>query len=293
MERVISVEEKIRRAEEIYNRRNGQSGYRYQANYKEKKGRSLMGRMIKQIIVCFMIYGLFYVVTNRQYYLSQEFQDKVASIAAQNETTFKAYNYIKKYVDKYFEQSSNADKDNTTNEQNMEKQDAKLEQIKGDEEDGKFEQETSNENVENLATNNENIGGAEEETIASEEKSQEEKDIEEIKNTTTFIQPITGTITSTFGWRTPTTATVPKYHTGIDLAAKTGTVIKAATDGKVILASSEGDYGKHYKIQIGGIILIYAHCSKLYLNEGEWVTQGQEIAEVGSTGNSTRSTFTF
>ena len=117
--------------------------------------------------------------------------------------------------------------------------------------------------------------------------------IEKIKKTTSFIKPIEGTISSTFGWRTPTTATVPKYHTGLDIAAKTGTKIKAATGGKVILKSSQGDYGKHYKIQIDDIVIIYAHCDKLYLNEGDDVYQGQEIAEVGSTGNSTRSTFAF
>ena len=73
MERTISVEEKIRRAEEIYNRRIGNSnGYIYE-NRKEniKKGPSLASRMIKQIIICTLIYGLFYVVTNREYFLSQ------------------------------------------------------------------------------------------------------------------------------------------------------------------------------------------------------------------------------
>ena len=143
-----------------------------------------------------------------------------------------------------------------------------------------------------MELNNENIGGSTEETNEVE-KTQEQKDIEKIKNTTSFIKPIEGTISSTFGWRTPTTATVPKYHTGLDIAAKTGTKIKSATEGKIVLASAEGDYGKHYKIQIDDITIIYAHCSKLYLKEGDFVTQGQEIAEVGSTGNSTRSTPAF
>ena len=144
----------------------------------------------------------------------------------------------------------------------------------------------------NEPSNDENIGGSSEETNEVE-KTQEQKDIEKVKTTTSFIKPIEGTISSTFGWRTPTTATVPKYHTGLDIAAKTGTKIKSATDGKIILASSEGDYGNHYKIQIDDIILVYAHCSKLYFNEGDSVSQGQEIAEVGSTGNSTRTPPTF
>lgn len=53
------------------------------------------------------------------------------------------------------------------------------------------------------------------------------------------------------------------------------------------MVSNYGDYGKHYRIQNDDVAIIYAHCSKLYLNEGDYVTQGQEIAEVGSTGNST------
>lgn len=45
--------------------------------------------------------------------------------------------------------------------------------------------------------------------------------------------------------------------------------------------------GNHLNIKINDIIIIYAHCNKLYVKQGENVTQGQEIAEVGSTGNST------
>lgn len=277
----MSVEEKIRRAEEIYNRRNGNT-YIYSSIPKEKKGPSLMSRMIKQIIVCFIIYGIFYVVTNRDYFLSPEFQTKVQEVVSQNETLNNTYNYIMGYIQKYF---------NIQGEENSSTQDENK-QEENSQEDTKTDQTADNGNLQNLASNDENIGGSTDE-VPQEEKSQEEKDAEEIKNTISFITPVQGTISSTFGWRTPTTVTVPKYHTGLDIAASTGTVIKSATDGTVILASSEGDYGNHYKIQINDVIIIYAHCSKLYLKEGDTVLQGQEIAEVGSTGNSTRTAFTF
>ena len=108
-----------------------------------------------------------------------------------------------------------------------------------------------------------------------------------MKNTTTFIKPIEGKITSSFGRREEATGRVPKNHTGIDIAANMGVKIKSATDGEVVLASDEGDYGKHLKIQIGEVSIIYAHCNALYVKQGDKVFQGQEIAEVGSTGNST------
>ena len=276
----MSVEEKIRRAEEIYNRRNGRESYRYPSASKEKKGPSLMSRMIKQIIICFIIYGIFYVVTNREYFLSQEFQTKVQESAAQNETLNQVYQSIMGYFQKYF--SVGMPENTSTQEDHQEENQSQETNT----------DQTADTTDENLASNDENIGGATQE-VPVEEKSQEEKDVEEIKNTISFITPVQGTISSSFGWRTPTTATVPKYHTGLDIAAESGTVIQSATDGIVILASSEGDYGNHYKIQINDVVIIYAHCSKLYLKEGDTVSQGQEIAEVGSTGNSTRTTFTF
>ena len=66
-----------------------------------------------------------------------------------------------------------------------------------------------------------------------------------------------------------------------------GTKILSSTDGEVVIASEEGDFGKHLKIQIGEVSIIYAHCNNLYVKQGEYVKQGQEIAEGGSTGNST------
>ena len=78
-----------------------------------------------------------------------------------------------------------------------------------------------------------------------------------------------------------------KNHTGIDIAANTGTKIVAAMEGTVTVSSTTGDYGYHIKITNGDVSTLYAHCSKLYVKEGDVVTQGQEIAEVGSTGKST------
>ena len=103
----------------------------------------------------------------------------------------------------------------------------------------------------------------------------------------TLIKPVSSgyTITSRYGSRSGGT------HTGLDIAAPTGTTITAAADGTVTYVNySNVSYGNCIKISHGnGIETLYAHCSELYVSVGETVTQGQAIATVGSTGNSTGS----
>jgi len=164
--------------------------------------------------------------------------------------------------------------------------------MQSEEEEAKDEQEAVEKEPENNNANhnNESIGGAQPQNnveAPQEKLTPEEIDIQNIKNTTSFIKPIEGVISSKYGRRDSATGSVPKNHTGTDIAASLGTKIKSATDGEVVLASSEGDYGKHLKIQIGEVSIIYAHCNSLYVKQGDKIEQGQEIAEVGSTGNST------
>ena len=166
--------------------------------------------------------------------------------------------------------------------------------------------ETEENNVEateeqNIVENQDNIGGAEEnitnneevsentqqETTEVVELSQMEQDALYIKNSISFIKPVEGIISSKFGLRNPTVETVPKNHTGTDIAANSGTPIVSATEGTVTLVSTEGDYGNHIKVQINDVIIIYAHCKELLVNQGDIIKQGQNIAAVGSTGNST------
>ena len=284
MEKAMSIEERIRRAEDIYNRRYGNGYYSsYKSNIKNKNKPSLSKRFIKQIIICMLVYSIFYVTSNREYFLSNEFRNKVEEFSSQNEVLKNTYNYIIRYVDKYLNKKQEENKEDGKGDNKEENKEETKEENKASQEIQSNEVINDNSQI----VNEQNIGGSNE--IAKEEtpKTQEEIDAEEIKNKISFIVPIEGTISSTFGWRNPTTATVPKYHTGLDLAAPTGTVIKSATDGVVTMVSSYGDYGKHYRIQNDDVTIIYAHCSKLYLKEGDYVTQGQEIAEVGSTGNST------
>ncbi len=135
------------------------------------------------------------------------------------------------------------------------------------------------------------IGGASNNEVVEsktdgEKKSQAELDIEYIKANYNFKLPIKGTITSRYGEREETEV-VSANHQGIDIGANEGTPIYAAMEGKVTVASEEGEYGKHIDITNGDVLTRYAHCSKLLVKEGQQVKQGDKIAEVGSTGNST------
>ena len=276
MERTMSVEEKIRRAEEIYERRKrGVERPIATVNISEdKKDVKLLKKMIIQILVCVSIYLVIYTIQNSEYVFSKDFINKVNEVLSYDTNFVEIYNNIKNGLQNIFQK----DIENTPEEgkeENVIDQTA----IGGAEGDTGVNEET----VENTENTEEK----------PEELSQTDQDIINIKNTTSFIKPVEGVITSPFGQRDTATGTVPKNHTGTDIAANLGTKIKSATDGEVVLASEEGDYGKHLKIQIGEVSIIYAHCNNLYVKQGDKVTQGQEIAEVGSTGNSTRSTFTF
>lgn len=280
MERTISVEERIRRAEEIYERKK-QGTNRTIATVndnKEKKNIKLLKKMIIQILVCMLIYLIIYTINNNNYVFSEDFTNKMNEILCYDTNFIELYEITKKQIQNMI----------TSREDKEQNQENKQEDVQTQ---GNINQEAiggANENNVETAENNEETKENEEVQL-----SQEEQDIVNIKNTTTFIKPVEGIISSKYGQRDSATGRVPKNHTGTDIAANLGTKIKSATDGEVVLSSEEGDYGKHLKIQIGEVSIIYAHCNNLYVKQGDKVTQGQEIAEVGSTGNSTRATLTF
>lgn len=119
------------------------------------------------------------------------------------------------------------------------------------------------------------------------EKTAMEKDAEKAKEICQFQKPLSGKITSEFGEREVTSKVMSADHKGIDIAASSGTSIKAAIEGTVSVASQNSEYGKFIKIVNGDVMTVYAHCQKLKVKEGEKVKVGQTIATVGSTGNST------
>lgn len=105
-----------------------------------------------------------------------------------------------------------------------------------------------------------------------------------------FAWPVPGNtrITSPYGYRIHPILKTKKLHTGIDIAASTGTNVIAANDGTVIFSGYYGGYGYAVIIDHGGqISTLYAHNSKLLVQEGDKVKRGQNIAKSGSTGLST------
>ena len=100
-----------------------------------------------------------------------------------------------------------------------------------------------------------------------------------------LIKPISGVITSRFAADSRIRSNL---HTGLDIAAPRNTPIKAAASGTVTFSGTKGSYGKLIVISHGnGVETYYGHCNKLYATVGQQIKQGEVIAAVGSTGNST------
>ena len=103
-----------------------------------------------------------------------------------------------------------------------------------------------------------------------------------------MIWPISGPITSEFGWRTHPIFGTARFHSGLDIGGDYGMPIYAAASGTVIYAGWISGYGNAVIIDHGGgVTTLYGHNDSLNVSEGENVAQGQVIAMCGSTGNST------
>lgn len=314
MEKSISQEERIRRAEEIYSRRrynnkNGESLYRsgetrnrYQPQETRKIKGKMIDKMIIQMIICVIIYTCIYMLQYSNYLFSKDMVDKTKEVLSYDISIENLYNKSNEFfsnLQKKFNWGVNNEKNDNVNEevQKENTEEANTENTNTNTENGEANNENS-ENVENSEisqdTDNETnqnseqlaVGGADETQQPEEEKSQEEQDIDYVKQNVSIIWPIKGVITSRFGNRTPTEI-VTANHKGLDIAGNMGDNIVSAMEGTVVQYSEEGDYGKHLRIQNGEVLTLYAHCSELLVQEGSTVKQGDVIAKVGATGRAT------
>ena len=103
-----------------------------------------------------------------------------------------------------------------------------------------------------------------------------------------MLWPMSGPVTSEFGWRVHPITGTQKFHSGVDIGGDYGQPIAAAQGGTVEYAGWISGYGNAVIINHGGgISTLYGHCQSLAVGEGQQVSQGETVAYCGSTGNST------
>lgn len=103
-----------------------------------------------------------------------------------------------------------------------------------------------------------------------------------------FQSPVTGPISSPFGFRNHPIQREVRFHFGTDIGVYTGTPFYAFADGTVIYANQDDGWGKYILLYHGnGIYTRYAHANALYVAEGQEVEKGQIIGRVGQTGAAT------
>ncbi|MBN1649393.1 MAG: M23 family metallopeptidase [Spirochaetales bacterium] len=103
-----------------------------------------------------------------------------------------------------------------------------------------------------------------------------------------ILWPVSGRLSSYFGYRKDPFTGLRSFHYGIDIANDTGTRINSAIDGKVVEVSKHSGFGNYIVIEDRyGLQTYYAHLSAFSVRKGQWVKQGQKIGEMGTTGRST------
>lgn len=274
MEKVLSQEERIRRAEEIYNRRRQVYGNQYPNRFldidKTPSKMSIKKRLIKknifQCFICGLIYLCFWFVLKYTSFFSDDMKDKVNNFLSSDIEFSNLYSGLNTYINsdnniikKMFNFQATNTNENTSEECNEEN---------------------------NVISEDINAIGGADENLVQEDKTQTQTDVEYIKANYNIIWPLNGVITSKYGTR-QASEIITANHYGIDIAGNTGDTIVAAMDGKVTLASTEGEYGEHLQITNGDVSTLYAHCSKLCVSQGTEVKQGEKIALVGQTGRAT------
>ncbi|MEG2420784.1 MAG: M23 family metallopeptidase [Oscillospiraceae bacterium] len=102
------------------------------------------------------------------------------------------------------------------------------------------------------------------------------------------VTPVMGTVSSGYGYREHPVDGAYKFHYGTDIGAEEGEAVGSFADGVVDFIGESPAYGLYIQVRHdGGVTSFYAHCSKLCAGDGQRVSMGEKIAEVGDTGNAT------
>jgi peptidoglycan hydrolase FlgJ len=100
--------------------------------------------------------------------------------------------------------------------------------------------------------------------------------------------PVSGQVSSAYGWRTDPFNGRARFHSGVDIAAAYGREVPAVGDGRVVFAGEQGGYGNTVVVEhAGGVRTRYAHLSSVQVSEGQDVASGTVVGRVGSSGRST------
>lgn len=111
---------------------------------------------------------------------------------------------------------------------------------------------------------------------------------EQVLASTPSVWPASGWVTSTFGMRDDPYTSERVMHLGVDVSAREGTPVMAPARGTVMHAGQRGAYGNLVALDHGnGIVTHYAHLERMLVKEGDKVSRGQHIGDVGNTGRST------
>jgi murein DD-endopeptidase MepM/ murein hydrolase activator NlpD len=103
-----------------------------------------------------------------------------------------------------------------------------------------------------------------------------------------FIWPVSGYITSAYGYRANPFGGARQFHSGLDIGAGMGTAVRAAMAGRVSTVAYDESYGNYIVISHhSGYRTLYGHLSAVRVKAGAYVGTGERIGDVGSTGRST------
>ena len=273
MERIISEEDRIRRAEEVASRRRNRIPAE-SINVPTNNKPSLMRKLFCQVLSSICIFGILYFLSQNNSQAMELIKPVLSEDTDFNQIYTRLDGFIKNIGNEMRNveaiEGNEVENNSVTDVQNNLANDIQLES-----------NVTTVSSAQDVQSSEEAMGGGDESN-----DSETDQDVIYIKKNGSFIKPISGRITSGYGPRTPTDI-VSANHAGVDIGANTGADIVASMEGKVEVVSSQGDYGNHLKITNGEISTLYAHCSKIIVNEGDSIKQGQKIAEVGSTGRAT------
>lgn len=274
MERILSEQDRIRRAEEISNRRREKISARSINVNKEKRKMPLLTKVFIQTIASMCIFGMAYFLVQHK----NPMMENVKGVLNYDINFEQLYNNGNNFMNSFMQYIK---KENVTVDENLteEKEQNTVTEENNEQNDNILTEENNNETEQGDSGG---VGGADENIVLS----QDEQDIAFIKANVSLIVPLQGTVTSGYGKREATDI-ISENHAGVDIGANEGTEIIAAMEGTVEVVSSYGDYGNHVKITNGEVSTLYAHCSNIFVNEGDYITQGQKIAEVGNTGRTT------